>query len=324
MQNPGPALLLKSCLNMNNQTTISKITLGTVQLGIPYGIANKSGQPSTDSSHELLQFALDNGINTLDTARIYGNAEEVIGSFEASKQFTIITKFKLSDAALHNRDLAILEARESVRHSCEVLKIPTISICLFHKNKDQQMEKVEQILPTVLTILKEEGWISEGGISVYSPAELQYIRDWKTIRAVQVPMNVFDTRLLKQNLMQVLIDNRVKVFTRSIYLQGLILMDENEVPDYLSLAKEPLNQLKKIAASANKEIKQIAFSFVRDTPGVTSLVVGAETIGQLKENLALLSAEPLPPQLYTGILNTFKDLPEELITPALWNKNNNQ
>lgn len=309
---------------MNNQTTISKITLGTVQLGIPYGIANKSGQPSTSSSHELLQFALDNGINTLDTARIYGSAEEVIGSFEQSEQFTIITKFKLSDAALDNIDLAICEARESVRDSCETLKIPTIPICLFHKNKDQAIEKVSDILPAILKVLKKEGWISEGGISVYSPTELQYIRNWEIIRAVQVPMNIFDTRLLTQNLMQILVDNQVKVFIRSIYLQGLILMDENQVPDHLSFAKAPLQRLKKIAASAIREIKNIAFSFVRDTPGVASLVVGAETIGQLKENLALLSGAPLPPEVYSDILNAFKDLPEELITPALWNTNTNQ
>ena len=309
---------------MNNQTTISKITLGTVQLGIPYGISNKVGQPSTGASHELLQFALENGINTLDTARIYGNAEEVIGSFDQSNQFTIISKFKLSDAALNNLDLAICEARGSVRISCEMLKIKTIPICLFHKNKDQQIEKVSEILPPILKILKQEGRISEGGISVYSPAELQYIRDWKTITAVQVPMNIFDTRLLTQNLMQILIENRVKVFIRSIYLQGLILMDENQVPDHLPFAKAPLLQLKKIAASVNKGIKEIAFSFVRDTPGVTSLVVGAETIGQLKENLALLSGSPLPREVYSTILNSFKDMPEELITPALWNKNKNQ
>jgi aryl-alcohol dehydrogenase-like predicted oxidoreductase len=101
-------------------------------------------------------------------------------------------------------------------------------------------------------------------------------------------------------------------------------MDENQVPDHLSFAKTPLQRLKKIASSANREIKDVAFSFVRDTPGVTSLVVGAETIGQLKENLALLSGSPLPPEVYSRILNSFKNLPEELITPALWNKNINQ
>ncbi|MGN6530661.1 MAG: aldo/keto reductase [Ginsengibacter sp.] len=149
---------------------------------------------------------------------------------------------------------------------------------------------------------------------------MKYINDWKTISALQVPMNVFDTRLLTQNLMEILIQNDVKVFIRSIYLQGLILMDENQVPDHLSFAKAPLQQLRKIAASVNKEIKEIAFSFVRDTPGVTSLVIGAETIGQLKENLALLSGPPLRKEVYSGILNRFKDISEELITPALWNK----
>ena len=304
---------------MSHHSNISKITLGTVQLGIPYGIANKHGQPAAGYSHQLLQFALDSGIHTLDTARIYGNAEEVIGSFDQANQFNIVSKFKLSDAALTNTDLAIAEAKESLAFSARQLKRDCIPVYLFHKNKDQDMQKVVLIVPAVLKELKEEGLIHEGGISVHAPEELHYIQDWQHIRAVQVPMNLLDTRLLQHNRMQTLINNDVKVFIRSIYLQGLLLMEEEDLPAHLSSLKHYLQQIKAMAAAANKSINDLAFSFVRDTPGVTSIVVGAETIEQLKENIQLLSSQPLSQSIYSEIKESFINIPEIIITPALWN-----
>jgi aryl-alcohol dehydrogenase-like predicted oxidoreductase len=304
---------------MNHHSNISKITLGTVQLGIPYGLANKNGQPAAAYSHQLLQFALDRGIQTLDTARIYGNAEEVIGSFGHANQFNIISKFKLSDAALTNTDLAIAEAKESLAFSARQLKRDRIPVYLFHKNKDQEMQKVAAIIPVVLKQLKDDGLIQEGGISVYAPEELHYIQDWQHIRAVQVPMNLLDTRLLQDNRIQTLIKNHVKVFIRSIYLQGLLLMKEETLPQHLSSSKSYLQQIKTMAASVNKSVSDLAFSFVRDTPGVTSIVVGAETIEQLRENIQLLSSTPLSQSIYGEIKESFKNIPETIITPALWN-----
>lgn len=304
---------------MNHPANISKITLGTVQLGTSYGVANKIGQPTLANSHEILQFALHNGISALDTARIYGNAEEVIGSFEHANEFFIISKFKLSNAALSNLDVAISEAKESVGVSLKFLQIDCIPLFLFHKNINQEMEQVVAIVPRVLEALMKEGLINEGGISVYSPADLQFIIDWSHINAVQVPMNILDTRLLQGQLLDTLISNHVKVFIRSIFLQGLLLMDEVDLPPRLGNSKKYLQQIKSMAATANKTISDLAFSFVRDTPGVTSIVIGVDTIEQLKENIRLLSSERLSEKDYTELLELSKNIPEVIITPALWN-----
>jgi aryl-alcohol dehydrogenase-like predicted oxidoreductase len=297
----------------------SKITLGTVQFGIPYGIANKNGQPSSLHSHKLLQFALDNGINSLDTARNYGNSEDVIGSYINADKFIIATKFKLTDAALNNKEIAFNEARESLITSLRYLKTGKIPYFLFHKNLNQDIKKVASIIPGILKRLFEEGLIDKGGLSVYEPSELSFINDWKYISAVQAPLNVLDTRMLQDDLMQLLMDNHVDLFIRSIYLQGLLLMKKNELTPQLSFSIKYLDKLNKIALSANKSINELAFSFVRDTPGVTSLVVGADTIEQLNQTIQLVSTEPLPQKIYDEIKETFKTVPEKLITPALWN-----
>jgi aryl-alcohol dehydrogenase-like predicted oxidoreductase len=297
----------------------SKITLGTVQFGIPYGIANKNGQPTSLHSHQLLQFALHNGINTLDTARNYGNAEDVIGSFTNADQFIIATKFKLTDTALNNKEIAFKEARESLLTSKHYLKTGKIPFFLFHKNIDQDIRKVASIIPGIFKRLFEEGLIEKGGLSVYEPSELNFINDWKHISAVQAPLNLLDTRLLQEERMHLLMDNHVDLFIRSIYLQGLLLMKNNELTQQLSFSIKYLDQLNKIALAANKTINELAFSFVRDTPGVTSLVVGADSIEQLNQTVQLVATEPLPQNIYDEIKETFKTVPEKLITPALWN-----
>jgi len=60
---------------------ISKYTLGTVQLGMEYGIANKSGKPDMEKSFGIIQAAVDGGINSIDTALLYGDSEVVLGNF---------------------------------------------------------------------------------------------------------------------------------------------------------------------------------------------------------------------------------------------------
>lgn len=301
---------------MNEPLTISILTLGTVQLGLPYGVANLSGQPDINDSHQLLQSSLDNGIQTLDTASTYGNAEQVIGTFANRQAFTCITKFKLSPEAIDNSSLAVAEARQSVLTSCQMLNVERLPVLLFHKGPEQPIKKVASLLPYIFKTLQNEGLIGEGGLSAYTPDELTCIQDWETIRSVQVPLNIFDTRLLQGNLLQTLTKNEVKVFVRSVYLQGLLLMET--LPPHLSFAKPYLDQLAAIAQKANRTSKELAFAFVRDTPGVSSIVVGAETIEQVEENVRLLATPPLPEQITAEIRQRFAAVPLDVITPARW------
>src|SRR5215475_14557030 len=60
---------------------ISELALGTVELGLDYGIASdgEARRPAESDARDLLHFALDCGINLIDTARAYGVAERIIG-----------------------------------------------------------------------------------------------------------------------------------------------------------------------------------------------------------------------------------------------------
>ena len=64
-----------------NSLKISQMTLGTVQLGMSYGVNNSTGMPSEEDSFKILDTAYENGITMLDTSDDYGKSEEVIGKY---------------------------------------------------------------------------------------------------------------------------------------------------------------------------------------------------------------------------------------------------
>ena len=70
-------------------------TLGTVQLGMPYGISNRSGQPSREIARQMLDTAYDLGVRALDTASDYGTSEEILGNERAPDKFHITSKFSI-------------------------------------------------------------------------------------------------------------------------------------------------------------------------------------------------------------------------------------
>ena len=108
---------------------IQKLILGTVQLGLDYGINNKSGKPSKQKSFEILHTAYDNGIRFLDTAEAYGESQKIIGEFQKlnpNKKFSIITKLNA------NRQLKENELTELVKKNCTTLHSSKLYCYMFH------------------------------------------------------------------------------------------------------------------------------------------------------------------------------------------------
>lgn len=304
-----------------NGYTISRLTLGTVQLGMDYGIHNMSRRPSTKKSLDMIKFALQAGINTLDTARDYGDAEQIIGEFmagESGKETIVITKFKISSANLRQIDRAWTEVYESVCASLSALRLNRIPICLFHKGKDQSIELVMEILPKILTNLVDEGLIDIGGISVYYPDEVRYTLDHNIIKAIQVPMNVFDQRLRQSGLLQQMYSRQKLIFIRSIYLKGLFFTPPERLKGNLMEAGKYLQMLHNIANQSDMSVAQLVFSYVRDMEEVTSIVFGADNVEQIQQNVHLLQGRALNTTTRQTIEEVFQSLPESIIIPGLW------
>ena len=299
---------------------VSELTLGTAQLGLDYSIQNSFSRPDARQSFNILESALKAGINTLDTARTYGRSEKIIGDFKEEfldEMPNIVTKFKINNKNLNDFDLARTEVYESINTSLSVLGVNCISICLFHQDNNQPMPLVMKVLPRILRSLIEDGLIGIGGVSVYRPDELRHILDHDIIKAVQAPMNIFDQRLKKSGLLEQLHRRQKLIFIRSVFLKGLFFVPVENLTGSLTAVGKYLETLHNLANRLGVSVAQLAFSYVRDMEEVTSIVVGADNVHQVQQNISFLQSKKLEPAICGAIEKQF-DLPEFLITPHLW------
>lgn len=118
----------------------SKITLGTVQFGLDYGIANTSGKPSYEKSRDIVARAYENGITSFDTAAAYGDSEKVLGQIFQELKLKDKVKVISKVPPVKELNLSLSEAErminKSVETSLERLGVDQLAACLFHREED--------------------------------------------------------------------------------------------------------------------------------------------------------------------------------------------
>lgn len=284
-------LVMKYIQAGRGERTISQMTLGTVQLGMNYGVANKNGKPSLFEAFRILDAAAEGGINSIDTARAYGDSEEVIGKYLSSptcklQDAFITTKFAIDPSAGTSSREIEKQILDHAASSLTKLNIKKIHVYMLHQAKD--MHQYGKAVPDTLNKLKKDGLIEKAGVSVYFYEEAEEMLEYGRYEAIQIPVNIFDDRIIKSRVIEKLQKAGNIVFARSVFLQGLFFLDPDDLPQSLQAAREPLIELRKLSHDNEISTTSLALSYIRDMQGVTSLVLGAETPEQVKENVILM------------------------------------
>lgn len=290
-------------------TKISPMTLGTVQLGMNYGIANSAGKPSEEKSFSILRTALEGGITALDTARAYGDSELVIGRFLKQwkgEQPAIITKVP----ALQGGTPKELEkfVTESVEQSLERLGVNKLASVMLHGAKDPIIHG--KACADAVKALVDHGYTDKVGVSVYTAEDIAGMLPYEIFSLTQVPMSIFDQRLIAGGWIDKLKERDYTVYVRSVFLQGLFFLDPDRMTDPILLqhAAPKLRMLRQVAADENMTLAQLAIAFIRDCPGVTSLVLGADTPEQVQENLGQFATAPLSESVMERLRREFAEV----------------
>ncbi len=286
-----------------------RLALGTVQFGLLYGVANKSGQVSQTEAKSMLRIASENGIDTIDTAIAYGESEKCLGEVGV-ENFKLVTKLP----AMPNGCLDINSwINEQVSSSLARLGVSQIYALLLHKSEDL-LEPNGRELYRALDSLKEKGLVKKIGLSIYSPNELELLKNYFSFDLVQAPFNLIDQRLLHSGWMQKLKDNGVEIHTRSAFLQGLLLMKEIDIPPKFSPWKHLWKKWHNWLAENNISALQCSLAFPLSFPEIARVVVGADSHQQLKEIINATSN-----LLHTDLPNLLS-ADENLINPVNWSK----
>jgi aryl-alcohol dehydrogenase-like predicted oxidoreductase len=255
-----------------------RLALGTVQFGLPYGVANKSGQVSQNEAQSMLRIASENGIDTLDTAIAYGESEKCLGEVGV-ENFKLVTKLP----AMPNGCLDINNwGHEQVSSSLVRLGVGQIYALLLHKTEDLLGPNGRKLY-VALDSLKEKGLVKKIGLSIYSPNELEALKNDFSFDLVQAPFNLIDQRLLHSGWMQKLKDNGVEIHTRSAFLQGLLLMKEIDIPPKFSPWKHLWKKWHDWLDENNISALRASLAFSLSFSEIDRVVVGADSLSQLQQ-----------------------------------------
>ena len=284
----------------------SKIALGTAQFGLDYGINNKRGKIPFSEVEEIIKLAYNNKIDMLDTAFSYGDSENVIGLIleENNLDFNITTK-------LPTKSLTE-EVLSHFNQSLERLKKKLYGY-LFHDFKT--FRKYPQIWKKFKD-LKNSKQVKKIGFSLYYPSEIAYLFDNKIdFDIVQIPYSIFDQRF--RNYLPLLKERDIEVYIRSVFLQGLFFKKPEELNGNFTAIKGKIKTIIQISKKMNISIASISLKFALMNKYIDKIVVGVDSIENLKENLQIIRGKRIDNKYYY-LLKDIKVDDENIILPFKW------
>ena len=255
-----------------------KIELGTVQFGIPYGIANSKGQVEQAEVKSILDYAKSSGISSIDTAISYGTSEKCLGEI-GLEGFQVITKLPEIPENCGNLKSWVLK---HIQNSLTTLSVDSLSGLLLHRPL-QLLDSDKRELWPILLQLKTDGYVKKVGFSIYTPDELDNLWDLYKPDLIQAPYSIFDRRLDTSGWLDRLFNENVEVHIRSIFLQGLLLMNKNTRPTKFNKWFKLWRKWDDWLVENNVSPLQAAVSFSMSDNRITKVTVGVDSLDQLKE-----------------------------------------
>jgi aryl-alcohol dehydrogenase-like predicted oxidoreductase len=290
---------------------MNKLAIGTAQFGMDYGIGSSPGKVSINEVKKILEYAKSTNIDMLDTASAYGKSEKTLGELNVD-EFKVVTKTRHFNVLKITDDDVNLLNRDFDK-SLKDLKLDSVYGLLIH-NADDLMKPGASKIIEFLQNLKKIHKIKKIGVSIYENKHLSFVLENFDIDLVQLPLNIFDRRLIDNGMLKLLSQEGLEVHARSIFLQGLILMENSSRPRKFdrwdSLWKAWSEWLNDHQISPLEASIRYAMSF----PEISKVLVGIDSVNQLMEimNAASGVLPPIPNELYTD--------DSLLLNPSNWDR----
>lgn len=294
-----------------------KLCLGTVQFGMKYGINNHAGQPSEEECFEMLDTAIKNGIDTIDTAMAYGTAESLVGNYleyrRCHRKVDIISKLCPNIIDPKEKDVYSV-IRKQLEDSLERLHISQLKGYLLHTPEYVYDERIIK----ALFRLKDEKLIQNVGVSIYDMREGDEAIK-KHLDYVQLPYSILDQRGTQSGYIQKAKKAGMTIFTRSVFLQGLFMMGSDKIPEHLEHAKPYLRYFEASIEEHRMNKVELLLQFVKETADIDYLVFGVDNKMQLLENMKIFESDIfISKELLENIRDYYKEVDDSIILPSLW------
>lgn len=303
--------------------SVSEVSLGTVELGMEYGLKEdgESSVPAEADARNLLNRAIDSGVNFIDTAALYGNSEEIIGRALEGRR----SEYALATKCMHRLDegLDYHESRRSISESIDTslsrLRTDCIDLLQVHGRDilDVELRMIRDgAVIDEMEKARKAGKIRFTGYSSYSEeAALAAIEDgrWDTL---QVACNILDRRQLKRVVPEARASG-IGVIVRSALLKGALTHKSKFMPERLKPLADHVDRLVAIQSATPYSLPELALRFVLSIPDVSTIIVGADRITYLEEAVSTSDGKGLSEEILVKLEDMALDDPY-LLNPGNW------
>lgn len=303
----------------------AEFVLGSVQLGLAYGVANRTGMPSRETAHRLVRRAVSAGVAQVDTARAYGESENRLGEILKDKPAVrTITKLsplsEVSDDA--SREEIVRAVDDSIEKSLAALNKSSLDCLLLHRA--QHIVAWGGVVWSRLIEHVAEGRVKSLGVSVQNAQEARMALAAPEVAHIQLPFNILDWRWREAGVVdQIKARRGLTVHARSLFLQGVLATRDPYLWPKIDGVDAPrhIQNLAGLAEEFGREsVADLCIAYARGQDWIDGVVVGMETEDQLEENLRLFLRRPLSPQECALIDARTPKLPAQFLDPAQWPK----
>ncbi len=291
----------------------ARLGLGTAQFGMRYGVSNTNGTPSLDEVGAILEFAAAHGVNIIDTAPAYGTSEEVLGKcLPGNHRFNIVTKTTTHKGGTVGGQ-QVRQLNETFHQSLNRLRQKSIYGLLVHHADDLLCEGGKRLFDAML-LLQKKGLVEKIGVSVYTGSQIDRILDTFEIDMIQVPLNVFDQRLVRSGHLAALKRRGVEVHVRSVFLQGLLLMSPESLNPYFEHAGQRFREYSQFLEERGLTLLEGPLSYVAALPEVDAMTVGVTTLVEMRQVVNARTVRPIESADFAAVACD----DEKVINPSLW------
>lgn len=289
------------------QPLLDKLVIGTAQFGQDYGITNDSGQVSKDETLSIIKKARSHNVTSLDTASSYGTSESILGNIGVN-DLNIITKLP----SIESKTSGFTDFyEESIELSLKNLKKSSVNTILLHRPEELVGPHGNSIYDALYS-LKNKGYTENIGISIYSPDILSTIINRYQLDTVQAPLNIFDRRIINSGWLKKLSDLNIKIIARSVFLQGILLSNIEDLPLYFQKWSSNFKAWNKFCNQNYLSPLEASLNFVAQIPEIDKIIVGIESENQFSEILEVFKNSPIIDSTHLCV----NDL--NLISPIHW------
>jgi aryl-alcohol dehydrogenase-like predicted oxidoreductase len=294
-------------------TKLSRLGLGTVQFGLEYGVSNRSGRPSEREVAAILARAAGAGVGIIDTAPAYGEAEVLVGRhLPPGHALRIVTKTPaISTSAIDARHGQ--RVLDTLAVSLDHLKVGAVHGLLVHRS-DDLAKPGWQYLVDAMTEAKSRGWTSRIGASIYNDDQLTLVESCFQPEIVQLPLNVLDRRPIASGTLVRLKSLGIEVHARSAFLQGVLLMEPDELPEFFAPVRQRIVALRELWRKRGASALDGCLAFALQRPEIDAVVVGVNCLKEFEQiELAVASSAGVD-----GDIDTGQPIDPVYIDPSRW------